>query len=274
MNDLGILTIAQNSEHDYLSMAYLQCLMLKRHMQHIPYCVIVDNYTSTQLTDDMKKTFDIVITLDVDHALDSDWKLSNEPQSYFLSPFERTLKLESDLLINKNIEHWFNILDSKDIVMSVGCKNFLGKQATNRFYRKIFDENQLPDVYTGMMYYKKSDFSESFFKLAQDLFLNWDTYATEFKYGIKTSASTDVIYAITAKILGVEKCTIPSLDFFQFIHMKQRINDWVFDLWEDVVILELDDQIRLANTNIYDPLHYQVKNLIQPEHYKQILCKT
>ena len=60
MNDLGILTIAQNSEHDYLSMAYLQCLMFKKHMQHIPYCVIVDNYTSTQLTDDMKKTFDIV----------------------------------------------------------------------------------------------------------------------------------------------------------------------------------------------------------------------
>jgi hypothetical protein len=274
MNDLGILTIAQNSEHDYLSMAYLQCLMFKKHMQNIPYCVIVDNYTSTQLTDDMKKTFDTVVTLDVDHASNINWKLSNEPQAYFLSPFERTLKLESDLLINKNIEHWFNILDSKDIVMSVGCKNFLGKQATNRFYRKIFDENQLPDVYTGMMYYKKSDFSELFFKLAQDLFLNWDTYAKEFKYGIKTRASTDVIYAITAKILGVEKCTIPSLDFFQFIHMKQRINDWVFDLWEDVVILELDDQIRLANTNIYDPIHYQVKNLIQPEHYRQKICKT
>jgi hypothetical protein len=274
MNDIGILTIAQNSGHDYLSMAYLQCLMLKKNMPNIPYCVIVDQHTLEQITDDMRKSFDFIQVLENDYAVKSDWKLANEPQVYALSPFEHTLKLESDLLINKNIEHWFDILKTKDIVMSVGSKNFLGQKATSRFYRKIFDENLLPDVYTGMMYFKKSEFSESFFNLAQDIFLNWDILSKEFKYGTRTTASTDVVYAVVAKILGVEKCTIPSLDFFQFIHMKQRINDWVFDLWEDVVILEIDDQIRIANTNIYDPIHYQVKNLFSPEHYKQKICKT
>ena len=265
MNELGILSIAQNGEHDYLKMAYFQALMLKKHMPEIPYCIVVDEKTNDQISDKMKNVFDYIKILEIDYSMADTWKMKNEPQVYKLTPFNQTLKLEADLLINKDITHWFNTLSKQDMIISFGCKNFLGKPATSRAYRKLLDSNNLPDLYTGMMYFKRSDFCENFFRIAQDIFLNWEIISKELNYGLKTEPSTDVVYSLVANIVGIEKCSIPSLDFFQFIHMKSRINNWVFPDYHEITVVEIEDQIRLANTNIYDPIHYHEKTFLNDD---------
>lgn len=264
-NEIGFLSIAQNSTHDYLSMAYLQAMMLKRHMPSIPYAVIVDGNTKKNITDKMSMVFDNVILLENDKAINDEWKLKNEPSVYDLTPFKQTIKLEADVLINRNIEHWFNILYSKDIVFSLGAKTFLDEVATSRFYRRVFDENELPDIYSGMMYFKRSSVAGNFFRIASTVFENWNLITPQLKYVSGSEPTTDVVYALVTKILGVENCTIPSLNFFSFVHMKNRINEWLMQDWQDSTIFELGDQIRVANTNQYSPFHYQAKNLITSE---------
>ena len=276
MNDVGILTIAQNGEHDYLSMAYFQALMIKKNMPSMPYCVIVDETTNAKISDKMKNVFDYIKVLEIDHSANDTWKMKNEPQVYKFTPFNQTLKLEADLLINKDITHWLNLLSKKDMVISVGCKNFLGKPATSRAYRKLLDSNNLPDLYTGMMYFKKSDFCENFFRIAQEIFLNWEVISKELNYGLKTEPSTDVVYSLVSSIVGIEKCSIPSLDFFQFVHMKPRINNWLFSDYDEITVIEIEDQLRLANTNIYDPLHYHQKTFLDSDkikNYEQYVSK-
>jgi hypothetical protein len=120
------------------------------------------------------------------------------------------------------------------------------------------------------MYFKKSRLSERFFKLAQDIFLNWNILSNNFINSVNVGATTDVVYAITAKILGIENFIIPNLDFWNFVHMKKRINNWAFNDWTDIVITEFDEKIfRIANINQYYPVHYHDKNLITDDLINQ-----
>jgi hypothetical protein len=74
--------------------------------------------------------------------------------------------------------------------------------------------------------------------------------------------STDVVYAIAAKIMGEEAVTMPTMDFVNFVHMKSGFNGWSdAQSWLDTVINERDgDTIRINNINQYSPVHYYEKN--------------
>ena len=81
------------------------------------------------------------------------------------------------------------------------------------------------------------------------------------------NAITDVVYAITAKILGEEICTMPSMDFINFVHMKSGFNGWSDTRsWLDTVVNEHDGNvIRINNLNQYDPVHYYDKTYATKE---------
>jgi hypothetical protein len=270
MNNTGFLSIAQNSDTDYFRLCYFQFLYLKKVMPDVPYTVIVDRTTYKDIPEKCKTQLHKIVVLENDYAINENWKFSNEPQVYDLTPFENTIKIESDLLITRDISHWIPALDRKDIVFAYGCKNFLQQKTENKFYRHFFIDNNLPDIYNGLMYFKKSRLSERFFKLAQDIFLNWNILSNNFINSVNVGATTDVVYAITAKILGIENFIIPNLDFWNFVHMKKRINNWAFNDWTDIVITEFDEKIfRIANINQYYPVHYHDKNLITDDLINQ-----
>ena len=73
--------------------------------------------------------------------------------------------------------------------------------------------------------------------------------------------TTDVVYALTASLIGPELCTIPSADFINFVHMKPAINNFNEDLkFNDVFVTEFDSgMIRINNVNQYHPIHYYEK---------------
>jgi hypothetical protein len=74
--------------------------------------------------------------------------------------------------------------------------------------------------------------------------------------------STDLAMSITAKLFGQEQCYIPTLDFFNFVHMKSGIQKWSDQQpWTDYVNVEHDGQmIRINNINQYMPVHYYEKD--------------
>jgi hypothetical protein len=77
---------------------------------------------------------------------------------------------------------------------------------------------------------------------------------------VNIPVSTDIVYALAAKILGVENCTLP-LDWINFVHMKPAINNWPEVPWYKAVMTEIDaPMLRIGNLNQYHPVHYYEKD--------------
>jgi protein-tyrosine-phosphatase len=269
-NDKGFVTFAQNTQDvDYLNLAYVQAMNVKLTQNNAKYAVIVDKQTSKQVTEKHRRVFDYVIELPYDNAETSNWKLANEYQIFNLTPFRETIKIESDLLFTRSIEHWWNSFRLRDIVLSTGCKTYRQEPATSRIYRKFFDDNELPDTYNGLMYFRFSQTAASFFRTAQQVFDNWEYLKNNvLKNCREDSPSTDVLYAIAAKVIGVELCTVPTLDFINFVHLKAGVNGWgnTDRSWQDIVMGDRDnDMIRVHNLNQYHPVHYYDKTYITEE---------
>lgn len=275
----GFLTFAQNTEVDYLRLAYLQAMSIKLTMPDSQFAVIVDKKTLDKITDQHRRVFDHIIELAEDHAAEEVWKLSNEWQAFYLTPFKETIKLESDIIFTRSIDHWWSAMRLRDMVLSLGCRDHRQELSSNRAYRKLFDDNELPDVYNGLMYFRYSQTSAEFFWYAEWIFKNWDHVRDQLLKKCKDiTPTTDVVYALAAKVIGVERCTIPSMDYINFVHMKPLING-LSDLttWTESIICEIDlPMIRINNVNQYHPTHYYEKSWATDEiieEYEKCLLK-
>lgn len=192
---------------------------------------------------------------------DSKWKLANDWQVYEASPYDETIKLEADMYIPRNIDHWWDILGQQDIAVCTKIRNFKGEISDVRVYRRFIDDNKLPDVYNAITYFKKSDAAKQFFEIVKNVFENWQEYKTILKCNPLEEASTDWAYAIAVHIMGVDKTTIPSMDEFSMTHMKQYINGISTEDWTDTLIYEcLPGQIRVHTCPQLYPFHYHVKS--------------
>ena len=260
----GFMTIAQNTDDiDYLRLAYLQAMSVKLTMPNSKYALAVDENTLLSVTDQHRQVFDYIIPIENDLAKHDSWKMRNEWQLFYLTPFKETIKIESDLIFTRSIEHWWHSFRLRDLILSTGCRDYLQNLSSVRSYRKLFDDNNLPDVYNGLMYFRYSQTSAEFFRAAENIFNNWEYICDNILKNCRDSVlSTDVVYALAAQIIGVEKCTLPKLDFINFVHMKSKINGFNSNLpWQEIVVCETElPMIRINNINQYHPLHYQEKS--------------
>jgi len=256
---LGFLTVACNTEQtDYLRLAYLQALNIKQTQKNNKFAVIVDRATASKITDKYKEVFDYIV-----EAPEHDYgPYGTEAFIFELTPFKETIKLESDLLFTRSIDHWAQTFRLRDVILSTGCKNYQQEQSGSRRYRKVFDDNDLPDVYNGLMYFRFTKTAKNFFDTAKRIYANWNNILDELKNCRDTVPSTDVVFALAARIVGEEFCTLPTADFVNFVHMKPAVNGFDEGLtFDEVFVTEFDQgMIRINNVNQYHPLHYYNKN--------------
>lgn len=268
----GFVTLAiNNAETDYLELAYLQALNVKATQQNNRYAVIVDTATNELVTDKHRKVFDYVIVAGTAQDYENHFRF--EPFVWYYTPFKETIKLESDLLFTRSIDHWWTTFRLKDVCLSHGAKTAMTVNGLVRKYREAIDANGLPDVYNGLMYFRFSQTSKNFFDTANGIFNNWDTISNELKL-FNGPPTTDEVYALTSLLLGPELVTIPSTDFLNFVHMKSGFQGWSDNRsWVDTVLNERDgDIIRINNLNQYDPVHYYDKSYATQElieYYEQ-----
>ena len=185
---------------------------------------------------------------------------ANDWQVYEVSPYDLTIKLEADMYIPRNIEHWFDVMSQQDVVVCDKIRNFKGEVSDVRVYRRFIDDNALPDVYNAITFFKKSDTAKQFFEMVRDVFENWEEYRAILKCKSDEPVSTDWAYAIACHIMGVEKTTMP-FNELSMVHMKQFINGTQTENWTDTLIYEcLSDHIRVNTYPQLYPFHYHVKN--------------
>jgi len=252
----GFVIIAQNTSYiDYVKCAEVLAKSIKQHMPKEKVALISNNKTKS-------KYFDEVIKLPYgDLDPNSKWKLINDWQVYDASPFEYTIKLEADIYLPRSIEYYWDVLKQRDVVILTTIRNFKQEISDARVYRRFIDDNNLPDVYNAITYFKKSDLATKFFDIVKDVFYNWEEYKSNLKCNPREVVSTDWAYAIAAHILGVENTTLPQFTDMCMVHMKQYVNGLPTENWTDTLVYEILPHTFRVNTypQMY-PFHYHVKN--------------
>ena len=186
---------------------------------------------------------------------------ANDWQVYEASPYDYTIKLEADMYIPRNIDHWWDVFKDRDVVVSSTIRNFKQEISDVRVYRRFIDDNNLPDVYNAITYFKKSNTAKQFFSIVKDIFENWEEYKKILKCNQTEIVTTDWVYSIACHIMGVEKTTMPTFTEMSMVHMKSFVNNSVTDNWTDTFVYEcLPDQIRVQTVPQQYPFHYHVKN--------------
>lgn len=196
-----------------------------------------------------------------DQAPNVIWKLQNDWQVYEASPYEYTIKLEADMYIPKSIDYWWDVLKDRDLVVSTKIRNVKQELSEVTVYRNFIVDNQLPDTYNAITYFKKSELAEKFFTIVRDVFENWEEYKSILKCNMTELATTDWAYAIACHILGEENTTMPLFDSMSMVHMKQFINGLPTEKWTDTFVYELLPHTFRINTipQTY-PVHYHLKD--------------
>lgn len=182
---------------------------------------------------------------------------ANDWQVFSASPYRQTIKLEADMLCASPIDHWWTLFEKRDVVVSQGARTFYDEPAESRYYRKIFDQNNLPDVYNAITYWRLSTTAKDFFDLVKNIFEQWESYKTLLKFP-DDLPTTDVVYAMAAVIMGPERITLPAGLGPTIVHMKRYINpiqtgDWTKELtWEN-------NPLRINTVAQFGFVHYYQK---------------
>ena len=183
---------------------------------------------------------------------------ANDWQCFAASPYRQTIKLEADMVIASSIDHWWDMVQHRDVVISTGARDFYDQSAYSRFYRKTFDANNLPDVYNAITYWRVSRTAQDFFKLVRDIFENWNQYRTLLKFPDDVP-STDLVYAMVAQILGPELVTMPFASYPRIVHMKRHMIPIQTPNWTQELVWEYNP-LRFNTVAQWGAVHYHVKD--------------
>lgn len=182
---------------------------------------------------------------------------ANDWQCFATSPYRQTIKLEADMIAAGPIDHWWTLFEKRDLVISQGCRDFYDRTGRSKHYRKIFDRNALPDVYNAITYWRRSETAMQFFDLVRKIFENWSDYKSLLKFPDET-ATTDVVYAMAAVIIGVENVTLPATLGPTIVHMKQHMIKTVTEDWTKELIWE-SNPFRINTVAQWGLVHYHIK---------------
>jgi len=253
IEEQGYLIVATNTEStDYVDCSRVLAKTIKYWHPDARICLLTNDKIEPDHLFDHVREFPFAI--DIANPYTNDW------QVFHATPFRETIKLEADMLITSPVDHWWNLLRHRDIVVSTGCRDWKDQPARSRHYRQVFDANHLPDVYNAITYWRLSKTAQEFFVTVRNIFENWPQYRAMLKFP-EAAPSTDVVYAIAAMIQGPETCTMPFASYPTIVHMKRHIIAAKRDPWVDELICEYRDYELRVNTVVQrGAFHYNVKN--------------
>ena len=278
----GYIVIAQNNDTvDYLEQAYALALNLKLTQSTVSnLTVCVDPKTKSMITQKHKKAFDKIVDIPwTDNAEDAEWKINNKWKYYYMTPYDETVILDTDMIFPTDVSHWWEQLSSKDVWACTNVKTYRNELVNDMYYRLDLKRNKMPNIYTAFFYFKKSDTATELFKMIQIIFENWERFY--FKYmpkGKPDWLSADVAYSLAIQLLGIEdKCTMDHIvDLPTFVHMKSFVQniptseieeDWTKSI---PTYYKSYKDFKIGNFQITHPFHYVQKDWMTKDKIQQM----
>jgi hypothetical protein len=99
--------------------------------------------------------------------------------------------------------------------------------------------------------------AQEFFGLVRQIFENWSKFKKLLKFAEET-ASTDIVYAMAAQIIGKEQVTLPTGLGPSIVHMKRHVNGLQSEDWTQELIWETDP-FRINTIAQWGFVHYHRK---------------
>lgn len=249
VEEQGYVIVAVNSPTvDYVGCATRLANSVKHWDPGAKVCLITDQANSD-------KCFDYVQLIEPKQN-----PFENDAAVFELTPFRETIKLEADMLIVSPISHWWTQFRHRDVVISTGCRTWQNVESTSRYYRQVFDFNDLPDVYNAITYWRLSNTAQEFFKLVKNIFANWDEYKRLIRFADQVP-STDLVYAMAAQIIGADKVTMPWSTYPKIVHMKKLHAGTTTERWPTELVWEYQDhKLRVQTVEQFGAFHYHCKD--------------
>jgi hypothetical protein len=267
MNFGYLLFVAHNDDIDYLKCAYALALSIKTTQKpgYDKVALVIDNKKSlAKLSSPW--VFDIVIEWDQEKYWDGRSWMDQ------LSPFDHTVCLDADMLFLRDYSHWIDyFIANSELYVANQVYTYRGEAITDRTYRKTFDKNCLPDLYSMWTFFSKgSVLCQEFFELGRQIIKNSREFTNQFLSEHRPRViGTDEAFALAAKILDITDSIAYNLPFPRVVHMKPMLQNWPWpaDTWSDHVgfYLNADARLKIGNFQQNDIVHYVEKNKITDE---------
>jgi len=278
----GYICIAQNnSTVDYLEQAYALALNLKLTQSTVNnLTVCVDPATKKLIKPKHKKVFDNIVDIPwLDDAKDAEWKINNKWKFLYMSPYDETVILDTDMIFPTDVSYWWDILAQREVWATTHVRTFRGETVTSDAYRKTFTANELPNVYMAFFYFKKGELASELFTMIEIIFQHWQRmYHKYLPNGKPEHLSGDVAFALAMQILGVEhECTRENVDAVPtFVHMKSHVQNIpdakISTKWSDTLPTYYDtcSNFKIGNFQQIYPFHYVEKDWMTTEKISQM----
>lgn len=263
----GIIVLAQNNKTDnYVEQACLLAMSLQLH-NNTPISIV----TNDTIPLDYQSLFDQIIPIPFgDAAETSEWKIENRWKLYHASPYDETIVMDTDMLVLQNIDTWWDFLSNYELFFTSSVLTYRGELANTSYYRKTFIDNNLPNLFSGLHYFKKCEFAEEFYAWLELVVNNWKTFYEQhlLPSSRPMHISIDVCAAIVTRILDCEpSITNKIAKFPSFTHMKPHCQDWkkVQTSWQDQVgvYVSKDGSLKIGNYAQSGILHYTENDFIE-----------
>ena len=267
---INFTMFAQNNKDDYVRQAYVAAMSIRCSNKDVSICLITNDSVDIQY----KHMFDYIIPMqNVNYNDEGEWKIHNRWQIYNCTPYDQTIVIDTDMLVLDDISSWWNYLQTKELFFVSNVKTYKNENVIDNYYRKAFKKYDLPNIYSGFHYFKKSEFSYTFYKWLEYVLKNWKVFYNEFAGGTvyQKQASVDLSCAIVCKILGVESKILGiGIDYPTFTHMKTYIQGWSTpnsNSWQRIVgtYFTKDCELKIGNFQQHGIFHYTEKDFLTDE---------
>jgi hypothetical protein len=259
----GFCLLAQNNATvDYIKQAYALAVSIHKFNKDQNVSLVTNDEVPTKY----RPVFDKIIKIPwTDQAQETDWKIENRWKVYHASPYDHTIVMDVDMLVLHDITHWWTELKKRDLFFVSNVKNYRNEIVDSVYYRKTFNENNLPNLYSAFYYFKKGDVAHEFFKLLEIVMINWELFYGKFASNYYQKwCSMDLSCSIVSKILNNTLEITDSNSFITFTHMKPHCQNWheVPEKWTTVLggYLTNDKTMLIGNFLQRNILHY-----VEPE---------
>jgi len=206
----GILLFAFNGGYDYVSLAIVCAKRIKNYIQ-LPISIVTDSkeYLIEHYPNDLDLFDNIIESNDsteqqkrfyngTRNCETFNWKNSNRVLSYDLSPYDHTLVLDTDYIINSDfLEKCFEI-DTDFLIFKDFCD--LAQWRDTKDFQYVSDFS-IPFYWATVFIFKKTEKNLVFFELLKFIFNNWEYY--RLLYQIKESTfRNDYAFSIAIHIFS------------------------------------------------------------------------
>ena len=262
-----LIVISKNDSVDYLKLAYALALSIKNTQREgfDNVALVTDNI------EDVKKlksswVFNEIIEWNQETFWDGRSWMDK------LSPWDNTICLDADMLFFRDYSHWAEyFIDNSELYIPNKSYTYRGEIVKDSYYRKTFEFNDLPNLYSFYTFFKKdSEIAEEFFSLGRYILKNPNEFKNLFleKY-IPKVVGTDEAFSLAAKILDIQDDISYDLEFPKVVHLKPMIQNWPWpaDKVSDHVgfYFDLQGKLKIGNYQQQDIVHYNEKNYVTDE---------